>query len=678
MEYAEPNPNEARASLVQQWIKRVQEAKKHWQPDFDRMRRNMAFASGKQWDNNVVLLPGERDTRYKVNIVQRMLKTAVSSIYATNPTVMARRRQTLDFRVWDGRPESIQMAMQEMQIGMQTGVPPSPQTMMLLQDIEEGKARRMMLDKMGKTMEILARHYMNEQKPSFKMQMKQMVRRARTTGVAYVKPGFQRAMQLSPDQKNKIDDMATRLAVIGRLQADIDSGQTDPMAAEAEELRLAIQAIESEPEMIIREGLIFSFPLSTKIIPSTDTQKLMGWIGTSWIAEEYVLSCDQVKETYGVDLKKGDYSSYSPIAGQPFSAAKKQSGKDGGGNLACLWHIYDRTTGLEYVVADGYKDFLKEPSSPSVMTDDFFAIEAITFNEIEDEARVFPDSDVENVTNIQMEYNRSKEGLRQHRIANRPLYVAAKGTFDDEERHDLANHRAHEVVLVNAMHDTTPDKLIVPVSKVGVDPNLYETEGVFRDMLRTTGFQEANFGGVAGGTATETTVASNSLTGVVNLDKDDLDDMLSRVMRTAGQIMLTELSLDTVQRIAGPGAVWPELSRQEVMEELFLDVRAGSTGRPDQAQDAAAFERMYPVLLQIPGISPSWLGRKAASLADQFVDLEEAFIEGLPSVIAMNRMAQVGTGDPASEPSEQGGEGGDNGERDLNRAAANQDATFPV
>jgi hypothetical protein len=39
-----------------------------------------------------------------------------------------------------------------------------------------------------------------EAKPGFKLQMKQMVRRARTTGVGYVKLGFQREMELSEQQ----------------------------------------------------------------------------------------------------------------------------------------------------------------------------------------------------------------------------------------------------------------------------------------------------------------------------------------------------------------------------------------------------------------------------------------------------------------------------------------------
>jgi hypothetical protein len=43
-----------RAALVKRWLEDIAAARKHWKPDFDRMRRNMKFAGGKQW-------PGQKE-----------------------------------------------------------------------------------------------------------------------------------------------------------------------------------------------------------------------------------------------------------------------------------------------------------------------------------------------------------------------------------------------------------------------------------------------------------------------------------------------------------------------------------------------------------------------------------------------------------------------------------------
>lgn len=647
-------PEMGRAELVKQKIDQVKRAKTHWAKDFQRMRDNMAMASGKQWPGQT-----DKDDRYRVNILQRVVKNAVASLYAKNPKVIAKRRRMLDFQVWDGKPESAEQAFMQFQAAAQVGMVPDPASSAILQDIQDGVERRRMLDKLCATLEIMAQYYMAEQEPDFKTQMKQMIRRARITGVGYIEVGFQRQMDLSPDQETRINDMAERLATIGRLSADLQDGQIDPNSAEAEELRLAIAGIQSEPEMIVREGLVFTFPQSTKIIPSPETQKLVGWLGAEWIAKEIILTPERVKEVYGVDLGKS-YTGYKPELGKPMSASSRAVKGSSDSSLACLWEIYEKATGLTYVVADGYPDFLREPAPPAVMVEQFFPWFAITFNETEDEDRLFPDSDVENLKSIQLEYNRSKEALRQHRIANRPLYLMEAGALDEGEKKSLAEHAPHDVIELKRMRDgTKPEDILAPVKKAGVDPNLYETESLFNDMLRVTGIQEATLGGSSSGTATEASIAQGSMAGSIGLDSDDLDEMLSRVMRAAGQIMLTHLSEETVKRIAGPGAVWPTYSRLDLMEEVSLEIKAGSSGRPNKAQDAATFERMYPLFLQVPGVNPRWLLERALRIADDDTDLEDAFIDGLPSITAMNSAKQVSTGNPEDDPNSQGKEGGD-------------------
>jgi hypothetical protein len=54
---------------------------------------------------------GER-RRYRVNMIQRVLKVVVSSLYAKNPTVVYKRRPKLDFTIWDGKIETLMQAQQ--------------------------------------------------------------------------------------------------------------------------------------------------------------------------------------------------------------------------------------------------------------------------------------------------------------------------------------------------------------------------------------------------------------------------------------------------------------------------------------------------------------------------------------------------------------------------------------
>ena len=153
---------------------------------------------------------------------------------------------------------------------------------------------------------------------------------------------------------------------------------------------------------------------------------------------------------------------------------------------------------------------------------------------------------------------------------------------------------------------------------------------------------------------------------------DDLDDMLSELARSTGQLMLLELTPETVTKIVGPGSIWPEFSREQVAEELFLEVRVGSSGRPNKAAELANLERAAPTILQIPGISPVWFAKQVLERLDETgLDIEEAIIEGIPSMIAQNQLMgnpEPATGDPASDPSQQGSQGAANASQEQTQA----------
>ena len=132
---------------------------------------------------------------------------------------------------------------------------------------------------------------------------------------------------------------------------------------------------------------------------------------------------DEVKEFYQLDIA----GSSTPSAG-PGYAAYSTSGSEYRQNprpelsgkhddLVCVWMMYHKPTGLKFELADGFKDFLKEPAGPEVSVERFFPIYALCFNELEHPTKLFPPSDVCNMTPQQMELNRQKEALREHRNA---------------------------------------------------------------------------------------------------------------------------------------------------------------------------------------------------------------------------------------------------------------------
>jgi hypothetical protein len=141
---------------------------------------------------------------------------------------------------------------------------------------------------------------------------------------------------------------------------------------------------------------------------------------------------------------------------------------------------------------------------------------------------------------------------------------------------------------------------------------------------------------------------------------DDLDELLTEIGREASQILLCNMDAQTVQKIVGEGAAWPTLDTETIAEELYLEVKAGSSGRPNKALKLANMERMMPYLIQIPGIDPTWLAKKILEEMDDGIDLDDAIIDGLPSITSLNGQATAIAGDPADNPNNQGDRGREN------------------
>ncbi len=657
-------PDPARAALVTELTDKIRAARKHWEPKFKAMRNNQKFVHGKQWPGMADSGDSDAAKPYVVNLALSHINQRVSAIYAKNPRVVAKRRDRMDFMVWDGDPETLKAAqdilqppMPQMQPGMPPPMPPPPpdptaqaNALQILDDVQQGMARRAMLDRIGKTAEKLLQYFFDEPIPKLKLQLKQMIRRIDTCGVGYLKLGYQREYKSDPTIAQNVRDCSTQIAELERQLADRADGEIQDDTANLEKLRISLKTLQEQEYLLVREGLAWTFLRSWQIIPDTATQQLKGFVGSRWLAEEWLLSPEEIKRFYKIDIGTG-FTKYNK------DGATSADAKD---CKACLWIYYDLEQHVCYHVIDGYFDFLKE-GQPDIEVEQFHPIFALTFNDLEDDSDIFPPSEVDLIRPQCMQVNLARQGLSNHRQANRPGYVSAAGVFTKDDKSKLAGHADSEVVELDGVSrsekigDVLMAKPTIPIS-----PELYDVEPFFVDIQRQRQTQEANFGGVSGGTATESTIAESGRVSGIQSTIDDLDEWLTDVVRAAGQVLLKMMSPATVKKIVGPGALWPELARDEIASEIYLDIKAGSTGRPNKALEIANIERLMPFAMQTGEISPKWLAQKLVERMDDTVEMSEAMLSGALPILAMARMSQPPAANPMNDPTNQGGAGAQN------------------
>lgn len=637
-----PQPDPARADLIKKLTEDITTSRQHWSKKFEKMRKAQSFIHGKQW----IDATGSADeNKYVVNLALSHINQRNAAIYAKNPRVVGKAKQRMWYQVWDGTTESWQAAQQAVEQSTQMGMPVPPQVGALIEDIKAGMLRKEQANRIAKTAEKLVQYFFEEPMPRLKRQLKRLVRRVDTCGIGYLKLGYQRAYEANPTISQAISDCSVKIEELERMLADRADGEIQNGSAELEQLRLSLADLQSQEYVMVREGLSFTFPKSWQIIPDKGCTNVATFENVKLLTEEWLLTPEEVKRYYDVDLGT-NFSGYSRY-GKAVEGDKK---------LACVWIAYDMVNQLCYHICDGYPDFLKEPGKPDIELEQFHPIFALTFNELEDDEDPFPISELEMIRHAVMEINRARDEFVQQRVANRPGYVSASGVFGDDDKRKMATHENSEVMELDGVTPGTDIKSVLMAKPImQVDPNIYSDEAFFADIQRQRQTQQANFGGTSGDTATEATISEASRVSGIQSNIDDLDDFLTDVVRASGQILLMEMEPGTVKRLVGEGAMWPALARDEWAQEVLLDLKAGSTGRPNKSLKIANMERLMPFALQTGEISPKWLAGQIVREMDDTVDEDEAMLSGALPILAMARMTQPLMGDPRNAPAAQGG-----------------------
>lgn len=648
----------AERAQIAMWQKKIIAARTSYKDDFDRMQENMDFVAGLQWNGQTKIT----HEQYIVNMTLRTINQRVATLYAKNPKIAITRRPRMDYQIWSGDIEEVQEAVQVASMAAQTGQPISPQIMALLNDFQMGRQRQKLIEKIGQTYEKVYMYQQDSQEPRFKTQMKQLVRRVSVCGVGYIKVSYCR------DYDTELTQSETRLCLTDRAKAamrileKVQQGLVQEQDAEMEQLRLLVGSLNPAPydteNTTVQEHLIFDFPQATSIIPDENCRMLRGFVGSRYVVEELKYSLEFVNAFYEKDIKNtsGPVEYVDGQKVQVMSASKDIPER----KKCCLWNVYDLDTKSNFVLMEGYKDYVQRPEAPAVATRGFWQIVPVTFNDIEvtEEcfASIFPPSDVDLIKHPQKEHNRCRNSLRRHRRANAPKYLYPDGALDQGDLEKMMLMDEQEFFGLKGLQPgTEPGKILQALNVADIKPELYDTSGLHEDVLMATGNQEANIGPAQPNvTATVGTIAEQSRLGVASSDIDGLDDSLSEVAQCGVEMLMREMDEQTVKRLAGPGAICVSHDPEEFLNEIDINVVAASSGRPNKAVDIANWSQIMPLILQAiqmpPQAQPTMQAciRQTIKVADANLEAADFFPLPIPTMpLDGSQVASPGQGAPA-------------------------------
>ncbi|MGH3632691.1 MAG: hypothetical protein ACRDTS_01040 [Mycobacterium sp.] len=541
-------------AAVKQWAKRIKTALDNAEDQHKKFTRWQNYVSGKAIANYPV----------KTNLIASTIATLLPHIYARDPEVNIRPAEAVD------------------------------------------PAKYQVFKKLARTSEIVVQHEFLD--GHLKPQAKRLVRSKITTGLGWLKLGVQTASGPDPIVEHEIEDKRQQLQHIEALLEEAgDDGAATMVSLQTQEAAKAalvdnINALNANLEVTIATGITYDVVKSKDLLVLGDLAELVDYRWAPAVAQRIWYTKEKAKEEFSLsDDQLGKATTFSKRFVEDKDTENREPANEDEKSYVCAWEIWSKEDQTIYTMLDGVEQWVRAPYTPDPVGRRFYPYFLYATNWVDGE--YWPESDVEDWISLQEEYCDVRSKFRIHRKRAMPARIGDAAAFDDGDAKvkQLSDPENNEFVLVENPQPNKPISDIVGVLEYPpIDEKLYDTSPIRQDLMLQSGIQDADRGAVfTPKTATEAQIQESGNVNRLSGQTDELEDMLQEVARYTLEIALQIFDEAAVQRIAGPDAVWPKLSRDEIYSLLDVDIKAGSTGRPNKLADQQAWAVLLPIVQQM-------------------------------------------------------------------------------
>ncbi len=536
--------------LLHKWQGRIKPALDHHRTRVKEFEKNRLYARGQQnRDSNSGLVT--------TNLIHANLSTTIPHIYAKNPEIAV-----------------------------------SPSKSASPQNYANVKA-------FAQTMEIvLQRMFVLE--GALKSRMRSSLFGVFNTGEAWLKLIYQRDYKDDPLIKSRINDAQDNLARMQRLiesSKDLDSGkETEAMR---DELRMMVDAMQEQVEVVVSEGLVIDRILTDDVLILDRTlTDFDAYVQAEALDHMVWLSKEDYEEKFGKLPESGGPNVYHERKLKEDNASQPSAKPGEEVELVCVHEIWHLRTNTVLTFADGAKGWAREPYQPQRMGERWYPFFRMGWN-IQD-GSCEPIADISLQRDLQDEYNASRTQWKAAREEAKPVRLArGNGSLTEQDINNIKNRKSNDIIVVDGRSDSPLQQDLAQLDAPVVDMAIYDTSPIRGDMELVAGRGDAAAGGVVEAkTATEAEIQQAGLMSRSDYRRDITEDCITEMATCAAQILLQEMTVPQIEFIAGQGATWPAMAKAEVFSLINIEVRAGSTGKPNAAKDREQWTQLMPVIQQ--------------------------------------------------------------------------------
>jgi len=522
--------------------------------DYDTYHKNIKkwrmYARGRQYEDD----SDEKVKLVRANLIYSTLASAIPRIYARNPEIDVSPTEAVE-----------------------------PQRYEVIRNF-------------CRTLQIVLNDQFSPTVGNLKAKAKANIMATQTSAMGWLKVLYQCDIRQDPIISARMEDTQDNILEIESLLSDIkDEKKREDKEKNLELLKNQMDDLKQKVEIVRYEGMVIDRVLSENLVLSEDVLEPSAYRDAEWMAERIYKSSEWVKTMFGFVPETA--SVYAKKESDYDAERKKVEGDKKKGDL-CLYERWDITSNTVYTLCEGYAGYMREPYHPEKLGQRWYPYFMLCFNPVD--GTLIPLSDVEMLVELQDEYNTTRTNLAEHRKWSIPHWVGMRESLTKKDVKAIKNAEAFEMVLIDG-DPTKPLRNYLDVfTNPAIDPRVYDVQPIRVDWELVSGQPDATRGNIGRAkTLGEAEFLQQGMATRMDERVDTNEDFLQEVARYTAEILLQELTPAQVQRIVGPGAVWPQLTKEENFAMVQIQIRAGSTGKPDKRYEQEVWMKLMPQMLNL-------------------------------------------------------------------------------
>jgi hypothetical protein len=442
-------------------------------------------------------------------------------------------------------------------------------------------------------------HKMLVEEGRLKKRCKANIRSTSTTAIGVVKMVYQKEYRGDPIIIHRIEDTQDNLAKIEALIEGLKK-EDDPtqLATKRDELRANYKALTAKNEVRIFKGFAVDRLKSEDfLILDENIVEFDEYVDARALAQRTWMTVDQAEQL--LQMKMIGATKYGRPRIDDKSAQSNNPNPDNappGEMFVCVVEIWDKENGVVRTVVKGMSRWAREPYAPSHVPQRWYPFYVLGFNIIEGRWR--PLSDVELLKQLQDEYNTTRTNYADVREKAAPKRIVRKGgNLAEQDVKNIMNSDNKDWVAVEGNPQVPINQDVMQLDGLKIDPQAYDVTVIRNDMDLVVGRSDASRANlIKPKTATEAEIMQEAMSTRTAERRDTNEDLMSEMGAAALEIALNDLSKTEVQQLAGADCEWPQApeSVEQIFRQVVVRVRAGSTGKPNQAKEREQWGQLLP------------------------------------------------------------------------------------